>query len=314
MPSSSSQPLPLPFNSRRQISGGGEGHYIVGAIFTASYAKKAERLAASCERFGLPYAIHEVPVVHRSINSSGADDLAYTKANFIHHLLDAHGKPILYLDADCELVAEPDLVPQLVKSGCDFAAYNWLADEHTDTFVPIELGVGVDGPPIKNRFFRFFRSIDWYSTSQLIPAGCTQFYGNTRPARHLLSEWHRTIATFPGTADDHCLSFAFNNLGPRENALNVKWLPKAYSRVSWWIYVKPVINHEGRPQTDSRFVQFDVIDTGERKVWYPSAAELKTVTSLFPRDCIIDTERRVLAKIVGNQLVTIGITDQTFWI
>src|SRR5688572_17413831 len=108
MPSSSSQIFPLPFNSVRQISGGREGRYVVGAMFTASYAEKAERLAASCERFGLQYAIHEVQVIHRSIYILGADDLAYTKANFIHHLLVTHGKPVLYLDADCEFVAEPE--------------------------------------------------------------------------------------------------------------------------------------------------------------------------------------------------------------
>jgi hypothetical protein len=314
MPSSSSHPFPLRFNSVRQISGGRGGPYVVGAMFTASYAKKAERLAASCEMYGLQYAIHEVPVVHRSINSSGADDLAYTKANFIHHLLDAYGKPILYLDADCEFVAEPELLPQLVKSGCDFAVYNWLPDDHTDTFVPIELGVGADGPPIKNRFFRFLSSIDWYSKSQLLASGCVQFYANTEGARHLLSQWHQTVATCPGTADDQCLSFSFNNLEPGKSTLNVHWLPKAYARMSWWIYVKPVINHEGRPQKDSRFFPFESVDTGARKIWYPSSAEFKTVTSLFPRDCIIDTERRVLAKIVGDQLVTVGITDQTFWI
>lgn len=314
MPSTSAQAFPLPFELLRQISGGRGGSYIIGAMFTASYVQKAERLAASCETFGLRYAIHEVPVVHRSINTRGADDLAYTKANFIHYLLDAHGTPVLYLDADCEFLAEPELLPGLVTSGCDFAIYNWLADEYTDTFVPIELGVGADGPPIKNCFFRFRTSIDWYSPSQLLGSGCVQFYGNTEGARNLLSEWHHTIGAFPGTADDYCLSFAFNNLGPRMSALNVRWLPKAYARISWWIYVKPVINHEDRPQADSKFVLFDAIDTGKRKVWYPARAEWKTVATLFPRDCIIDTERRVLGKIVGNQLVTIGITDQTFWI
>jgi hypothetical protein len=314
MPSSSSHRFPLPLSSRRKITGGGEGPYIVGAMFTANYVKEAERLVASCERFGLAHAIHEVPVVHRSIHSRGADDPTYTKANFIHHLLDTHKKPILYLDADCEFVADPDLVPGLVKSGCDFSVYNWLADEYTDTFAPIELGVGADGPPIKNRFFHFRSCIDWYSTSQLIPSGCVQLYGNTDGARHFLSEWHQTIVTFPRTSDDQCLSFAFNNLDPRTSTLNVQWLPKAYARISWWIYAKPVINHEGRPQRNSKFIQFDCLDTGQRKIFYPSAAELKTVTPLFPRDCIIDTERGVLAKIIGDQLVTIGITDQTFWI
>jgi Nucleotide-diphospho-sugar transferase len=316
MPSSSSQIFPLPFNSVRQISGGREGRYVVGAMFTASHAEKAERLAASCERFGLQYAIHEVQVIHRSIYILGADDLAYTKANFIHHLLVTHGKPVLYLDADCEFVAEPELISELVRSDCDFAIYNWLADEYTDAFIPIELGVGPDGPPLKNRFFRYCRSVNWFTTSQLICSGCVQFYRNLELARQLLSEWYRTIAMFPGTADDSCLNFAFNNRAPPLSALNVRWLPKAYARISWWIYEKPVINHEEIPQIGAKlkFRNFDDIDTGERRIWYPSAAELKSITGPLPRDCIIDAERGVFGKIVGDQLVTIGITDQTFWI
>ena len=70
-----------------------------------------------------------------------------------------------------------------------------------------------------------------------------------------------------------------------------------------------------RPQDGFQIVQSSTSSIpANAKSGIPSAAELKTVTSLFPRDCIIDTERRVFAKIVGNQLVTIGITDQTFWI
>jgi hypothetical protein len=306
--------FPLPFKSVRHISGGRDGRYIVGAMFTAGYSKKAERLAASCEKFGLPYVLHEVPTVHRSIHSLGSDDLSYTKANFIHHLLVEHGKPVLYLDADCEFVSEPDLVDQLVGSGCDFAIYNWLADEHTDVFVPIELGIGPDGPPIKNRFYRFSRSLDWYSTTQLVCSGCVQFYGNSEAARLLLAAWQQNIVMFPASADDGCLSFTFNNPGPRSNELKVQWLPKAYARISWWIYVKPVINHRGHPQRDSKFLSIMDMDPSGRRGWYPDRTELRTVACLFPRDCIIDTERRVVGKIVGDQLVTIKTTDQTFWI
>ena len=306
--------FPLPFRSVRRISGGNEGRYIVGAMFTARYSKEAERLAASCEKFGLSYAIHEVAAVHRSIHTSGSDDLSFTKPNFIRHLLGAHGKPVLYLDVDCELMSEPRLIDRLSGSGCDFAIYNWLADEHTDTFVPIELGIGPDGPPIRNRFYRFWRSFDWYSTTQLVCAGCVQFYASSEAARFLLSEWQKTIAMFPGVADDGCLAFAFNNLGPRSGEMKVHWLPKDYARISWWIYVKPVIDHREHPQADSKFLDITNMDPAGRQGWYPSLAELRTVASLFPRDCIIDTERRVVGKIVGDQLVTIKTTDQMFWI
>jgi hypothetical protein len=55
-----------PFRSLHTINGGKEGLYVIGAMFTAAYSKKAERLAASCEKFGLPYVTHEVPAVHLS--------------------------------------------------------------------------------------------------------------------------------------------------------------------------------------------------------------------------------------------------------
>jgi hypothetical protein len=314
MASSSANDFPQPFNSLRQISGGGDRPFVVGAMFTASYAENAERLAASCAKFGLHHAIHEVPVIHRSISCQGTDDLAYTKPNFIHHLMAAHGKPILYVDADCEFVDEPDLIVALVRSDCDFAIYNWLADECTDTFKALELGVGVDGPPIKNRFFRYWRSIDWFSTTQLFGSGCVQLYGNSALARQLLTEWHRNIALYPGAADDGCLDLAFNNRESNLHDLTFRWLPKAYARISWWIYAKPVINHAGRPQPDANFKDLSKFDTGGRKFWYPERTEFKTVTGPFPRDCIIDVERRVIAKIVGDQLVTVGITDRPFWI
>ena len=241
---------PFPFKSLRTMSGGKDGSYVIGAMFTAAYSDKAERLAASCEKFGLPYVIHEVPTVHRSISGRGTDDLSYTKPNFIRHLLAAHKKPVLYLDADCEFVSQPELIDQLVRSGCDFAIYNGYADEHTDRFVPIELSLRANEPPIRNRFYRFAGSADWYTNSQLVCSGLVQFYGNSVAARALLSRWHRTIATFPGCADDAALNFAFNNLTRRSWLswlLKVRWLPKSYARISWWIHAKPIINHPDIP-------------------------------------------------------------------
>ena len=309
--------FPLPFKSLRNMSGGKEGPYVIGAMFTAAYSQKAERLAASCEKFCLPYVIHEVPAVHRSINARlGTEDLSFTKANFIHHLLAAHGKPVLYLDVDCEFVSEPDLVGNLARSGCDFAIYNWLADEYSDRFVPLQLTILGDETPIRNRFYRFMGRVDasdLFTTSQLLCSGLVQFYGNSDAARFLLSEWQHTIATFPGGSDDGCLSFTFNNLGGRSEALKVQWLPKAYARIAWWIYAKPVINHRDIPQQpDSHFIEIN--DPTGRKLFYPSLAEERNVVRLFPRDCIIDTERHVVCKLVGDQLVPIKLTDQSFWL
>jgi hypothetical protein len=72
MPSSSANPFPLPFNALREVSGErGTVRFVVGAMFTASYADKAERLARSCAKWGLQYAIHQVPAVHRSDQRPG---------------------------------------------------------------------------------------------------------------------------------------------------------------------------------------------------------------------------------------------------
>lgn len=311
-----SDAFPLPFTSLRVMKGGNPAPYLVGSMFTDAYREGAERLAASCEKFGLQYAIHEVQKVDRSISPRGSHDLAFTKANIIRHLLDIHAKPILYIDADCEFASEPLLIDELVASGCDFAIYNWLADEHTDAFLPVDVTVGPDGAPIKDRFYRFNHSIDWYSESQLFCSGPVQFYGNSAPARMLLHEWQRTIAAFPGSVDDECLSFIFNNLGSRAKELKVHWLPKAYARYCWWIYVKPVINHPQRPlmreATKPDFI--DIKDPAGRKTFYTSRAEVRTGNRLFPRDCLIDTAQGVVGKVVGDRLVTIRRTDQPFWL
>jgi hypothetical protein len=57
--------------------------YLIASLYTASHRPLAERLAASLTRFGLPYALYEVPTVHRSLSVRGTDDPAYTKASFV---------------------------------------------------------------------------------------------------------------------------------------------------------------------------------------------------------------------------------------
>jgi hypothetical protein len=306
------KPFPLPFKSLRTISGGGNKPFIVGAMFTAAYSQEAARLAASCEKFSLPYVLHEVPAVHSSISFRGSADLSFTKANFIRYLLRTHKKPVLYLDADCEFVARPDLITELVRSGCDFAVYNWFADEYTDMFKPLEIAPA-EAPPIKGRFFRCAGGIDWYSTTQLKCSGLVQFYGNSLAARALLSRWHRTVASFAGCADDQCLDFTHNNLGKSSWLywlLKTRWLPKAYARIAFWIYAEPVINHRAYPGT-SEFRK--IKDPRGRKQRYRSLMEKREVR-LFPRDCIIDTEQGQMCRLVDGQIVPVGRTECKFWL
>jgi hypothetical protein len=307
--------FPLPFKSLRTITGGKDRSYVVGAMFTAGYVEKAKRLAASCEQFALPYVIHEVPTVHCSISGLGSDDLSYTKPNFIRHLLAAHKKPILYVDADCEFVSQPELIDQLARSRCDFAIYNAYADQCTDRFLPIALSLHPKEPPIKNRFYRFAGRINWASNSQLGCFGCVQFYRNSLAARTLLSRWHRTIVDFPGSGDDAHLNFTFNNLGRRSWLswlLKVHWLPQSYTRISWWIFTKPIINHSDCPGPYTHFKE--IKDPKGRKGVYSSLMEQRNSGLFVPRDCIIDTDKNMVCKLVDGQVVPISPTDRPVWI
>ncbi|MEO8300171.1 MAG: hypothetical protein ABI608_00180 [Rhizomicrobium sp.] len=309
------RPFPRPFRSLRTISGKGNGAFIVGAMFTPAYSQMAARLVASCERFALSYALHEVPTVHSSISSHGEADLAYTKPNFIHHLLKTHKKPVLYLDADCEFVAQPDLVMELVRSDCDLAIYNWLADEYADRFHPVEPEIGNFAPGQK-RYFRYTGCVDFHSTSQLLCSGLTQFYRNSLSARAFLGRWHRTIAAFPGCADDHCLDFTYNNL-PKHSwlslSLKARWLPKAYARYAFWIHTKPVINHPDFPASNySNFRQIE--DPDGRQIRYLSLTDKKKTAPRLPRNCIIDIEQRSLCKLIDGKIVSIGPTEEQFWV
>jgi len=305
--------FPIPFVSQATISGGEAGAYIVGAMFTEAYEPKAQRLAASCEEFGLQYELHKIPAVHRATSARGTEDVAYTKANFIRSLLAAHKKPVLYVDADCLFVSPPDLIDHLARSGCDFAIYNWLADSCTDQFFPVELSPTAGEPP--RRFYRFVGNVAWSSDSQLACSGCVQFYGDTFAARALLRRWHRTVVAFPHTADDYSMDFTFNNL-PKwswpAKFLKAHWLPKAYARIPWWILTEPVVNHPEFPSPSSDFAPIQ--DPKGRERYYFSRMQRREPGSIFPRDCVIDTEKRIIYSLKDGMLSPIQTTDREFWL
>jgi hypothetical protein len=308
--------FPRRFESLRKIEVPGEASYLVGAMFTAAYAKKAERLAASCRRFGLPFVLHEVPTVHCSISGSGTDDLSFTKANFIHHLLATHRRPVLYLDVDCEFASRPSVIDKLAGSRCDFAIYNQCADEaYTPYFNAVALAPSEGAPPVENRFYRYVKAPHWYTTSQLWCLGCVQFYANTMAARGLLAKWHQTITAFRGSPDDLCMNFTFNNLSRRSWlpwVLNVHWLPSAYARLSHWICTEPVINHPDETGTNPNAVP--IADPTGRKIFYRSRATPRS----YPEDrflpgAIVDIESNMLCELVDGRLVQVKPANRTFW-
>jgi hypothetical protein len=288
--------------------------FVVAAMLTPSHARFGARLADSCRAHSLPLALFEVPAVHRSISVKGSDDLRYTKANFIRFLLGRFHRPILYLDADCVVAQPPALIDQLHAAQVDFAIFNWLAEQHTEAYVPARIAVDEgSGPrPTSERFFRFSHAIDTKCDRQLLCSGAVQWWNRTAPAIALLDQWQRVIERAAGSADDKCLDYAFNNFPAGAAPLRSAWLPKAYARYRWWIYERPVIDHPEVPASAAGFVQLDALD-GKRRI-YPQLLKELEVPYVFPKDCLIDAEARLLLRLTGQGWRPVGRFSTALWL
>jgi hypothetical protein len=274
----------------------GAARYVVGAMMTPSHARFGVRLANSCRAHSLPLALFEVPTVHRSISAKGSDDSRYTKARFIRSLLDRFECPVLYLDVDCVVAQHPARIDELLAARVDFAVFNWLAEEHTEAYVPAEVSVH-DGSAHRittDRFYRFSHSIDSLCARQLLCSGAVQWWNRTPAASTLLEQWQRVIERSPGSADDKCLDHAFNNYPAEAGHLRAAWLPKGYARYAWWIYERPCIDHPEIPATAKGFVPLDELD-GKRRI-YTQYLKQPEVAYVFPKDCLIDTQTRTLLR------------------
>jgi hypothetical protein len=285
--------------------------FLVAAMYTDSYAEKAERLRESCVRFGLPHELRRVPVVHDSISKLGVRNPAFTKSTFILDVLTQRRRPVLYVDADCAFRAEPVLIAEQLAAGIEFAIYNWAADRHSEAYVPAKIvlndGVTGSGP----RFFRFASKFASFDPTQLLCSGAVQLYADTPGARALLEAWQRNIVAFPGSADDHCMDYTFNNRGAALASLRAAWLPKDYARYGWWIHVKPVIDH---PEFAADATHFKPVpEVGGAKQFYPERAQFLDDAPVFPRDCIIDVHARRLLFIENKAIVREEPITQEFW-
>jgi hypothetical protein len=287
--------------------------FLVAAMYTDGYAGKAERLRRSCERFGLEHELRRVPSVHQSISRAGTPDLAYTKPRFILDVLERRRRPVLYIDADCEIRKEPVLIAELLAAGTDFAIYNWAADRETDAYVPAPVvlgtpdGVQRSGP----RFFSFAWRFEYYDPAQLLCSGAVQLYADTRAARGLLASWQSIIEAFPDAADDYSLCYAYNNRGEELAGLRAAWLPKAYARYAWWIDVEPVIDHPQFAADASHFTP--IRGPGGRKPFYEERAERVESTPRFPPGCIVDAHAKRLLTIENKRIVREEPIEREFY-
>jgi hypothetical protein len=288
--------------------------YIVGAMMTRSHAHFGERLSASCRAHSLPLALFEAPVIHRSISPKGTDDLRYTKAKFVQFLLERYQRPILYLDADCVVAQQPTRVGDLLSQGVDFAIFNWLAEEHTESYVRADVKVqhGPAGESLQARFYRFSHSIDMKCQYQLLGSGAVQLYNNTDAARRLLAHWQGVIESSPCSADDKCLDLAFNNYPSGDPPLTAAWLDKSYARYAWWIYQRPVIDHPEFPYSGQGFKPLD--EANGRPRFRPGSLQRRTVDYVFPKDCLIDAQTRTLLRLQQGAWQTVGTIGVPLWI
>lgn len=288
--------------------------FTVVAMFTDSYEAKAERLRRSCERWGLAHALWKFPAVHESMSRHGSEDPRYTKANFIRNMLARLRGPVLYVDADCEFRAFPELVVRLLEGGCEFAIYNWAADEHTEAYVPVSVvaGPGGDAPAAPHRYFRFGTKFDHYDPRQLLCSGPVQLYSDTPAAHALLEAWHATVLAQRGSADDHCLDYAFNNRGSVLAGMRFAWLPKEYARYAWWIYVKPIIDHPEFAAPGTHFVPIRP-EKGRRQFDF-ERAQRRDVAPIFPPGWIVDAHERRLLRVEGKAIVQEQPIAQDLWV
>jgi len=251
--------------------------FIVCAMFTPDYRQRAELLAASLDRFQLAHAMFEVPQVHRSISPKGDGDLSVSKPRFIRFVLERFRKPVLYVDADMIFRKAPRKIAGLAKKKCDFAIYNWLADEMNDAWRP------EPGTPL----WKFFFSVDLASQTQLMASGAVQLWNGTPAAFTLLADWELALRDHPRSEDDHCLDFAYNH-GDR-TGLKPAWLPKSYCRYAFWIYADPVIDHPQFPAPVSGHFQ----QLGSER--FDRAQLVRTEKQQpFPREAMINAAARQL--------------------
>lgn len=102
--------------------------FVTCAFCRHSHVKTAQRLRDSCRQFGIPYTFQETSAVHASTSPKASTDLRYSKPNFIFKMLDKHSLPMLCLDCDLIVMAEPVHITELLKNGADWGTTNLLAD------------------------------------------------------------------------------------------------------------------------------------------------------------------------------------------
>lgn len=113
---SNAQWIGLPDNSPRLPTGGPEPVFVNYFTRDTAYAALADRLRSTLDRFGLEHHIEAVESV-----GSWEGNCAM-KAKFVRRMWEQTDRPVVWLDADATVEADPAL---LRACGADFAAHKW---------------------------------------------------------------------------------------------------------------------------------------------------------------------------------------------
>ena len=218
------------------------------------------------------------------------------------------------MDVDCYIAQYPEKIKSIIADDYDFGIFNWFAEEHTETYAPVEVNLQTNQgmQTFKDRFFRFSHSVDNYATDYLLCSGAVQFYNNSAKAKQLLKKWHDTVCEFVTVADDLCLNYTFNYYHSSDTELKSYWLEKSYVRIAWWIYERPVIDHPDFPSAENKFVKRPA--KFEKHKWWMDKTELKNIEYVFPSDCVLDTETMLLMKVKDGQMLPYKQIDIDLWI
>ncbi len=172
------------------------------------YEALAKRLFTSLEAFGLEGRIAKAEARH-----SWREAVSQKPQFILQHLL-ALRRPVVWLDADCEVKRIPSL---LFTTAYDFAAYNYRADPCNPLALP-------------------------YTPEMATVCGGVLLFGYTAPAIELLLRWEQMQQQRPEISDDQALSEVLNTLRPPVQPL---WLPRAYNRMAvYFPETDPVIDHD----------------------------------------------------------------------
>lgn len=304
--------LPIDLNPSFHFKAEPKTEFLVCSFYTKNYESQANRLAESLEALKIPHQLYEAPTVHQSISPKGSADIAYTKGNVILNLLAVHNLPILYIDADCEVLKPLNLFSKLVKKKNDFAIFNWLSEEENTAYGPTPIP---DPRCDQRRYYSLCNKIDFKSNDQLICSGASQFWANTSASKDLLAAWNSTISENPLMPDDKSLDFTFNNkLSRSHKLLKPHWLEKKYARYPMWIFDSPIINHPNFPTDNSQIAPSDFNNTKGKKHFYSENLKMKVNTLKIPDGHLLDSHTGDILIPSPYGFTKVGSIDQKLYL